>query len=153
MTYSGVFTKADKKRFLHSLFLAFEAYAGYPVPPKERSIWDEITFAQRIPKRKILLRMGDSPTQYHYLYKGFCRQYYLDAYGYDITRGFAVDGEFCCTECHIQGKQSPFYVETLEPCEVLSFYFQDLSRLRHSDYMKDVYIRSLEKHLRERMYR
>lgn len=145
--------KLLKGEALQSLYHAFEVYAGKPIPPQEQAVWAEIVREQHVPKKKILLRMGDCPSQYYYLYKGLCRQYYLDAEGNDVTRGFAIEGEFCCTECHIQSEKSSYIVETLEECDTLVFRFEDLDRLRNSPYMKDVYIGALEKLLRQRMYR
>lgn len=143
----------SKDEALRSLCGAFEAYAGKPVPELERAFWSRAVTPQTIPRRELLLRMGDRPSWYYYLYQGLCRQFYLDAEGNDVTRGFAAEGEFCCTECHIQHERAAYSVETLEECKVLAFRFEDLKELQRSLYMKEVYIGALEKMLRRRMYR
>lgn len=146
-------SKDLKEKAFSALCCAFEAYAGKPMPARERAVWNDLVTVRHIPKKTLLLQIDDGPTYYYYLYKGLCRQYYLDADGNDITRGFAVEGEFCCTECHIQGEWAAFNVETLEACEMLAFRFEDLTQLRDSTYMKEVYIGALEKCLRRRIYR
>lgn len=143
----------SKKDALQSLYLAFERYAGTPVPDDEKAVWERIVTAQQLRRKSLLLRVGDCPVWYYFLYKGLCRQYYLDPDGNDVTRGFAIEGEFCCTECRIQSERAVFNVETLEDCQVLAFRYEDLDVLRESAYMKEVHIGALEKLLRQRMYR
>lgn len=145
--------KSFREEALASLWRVFAAYAGRPVPEREKAVWAELVQERRIPRRTVLLRVGEAPSWYYFLYKGLCRQYYLDTGGGDVTRGFATEGEFCCTECHIQSAVSAYYVETLENCEALAFRYETLDQLRDSPYMKDVYIGALEKQLRQRIYR
>lgn len=145
--------RSFREEALTSLWQAFAAYAGRPVPEREKTVWAELVQEERIPRRTVLQRVGEPPSWYYYLYKGLCRQYYLDTGGGDITRGFATEGEFCCTECHIQSDVAAFYVEALEDCEALAFRYEALDRLRDSPYMKDVYIGALEKQLRQRICR
>lgn len=61
--------------------------------------------------------------------KGFCRCYFLDSRGNDVTRSFVPEKDFVFTELRLIEKEAQFTVETSEDCEIIML---DLKRLVHT---------------------
>jgi CRP-like cAMP-binding protein len=90
--------------------------------------------------------------------KGFCRCYFLDSNGNDITRSFVPEKDFVFTELRLIGEEAQFTIEASEDCEILML---DLGRV--VDLAKDnlvlqnelerYYIAALEENIREKVLR
>lgn len=148
-------SKTDKayEEGLALLLQVAECFAGRPAPEKELEKWKKVLQLKRIPKREMLLCVGDIPQEYYFLIQGLTRQYYLDQEGFDVTRGFSIKGEFLCTEALIEDDTSPYSVETLEDCLVFAFRVSEFEELSRTDYMKDLYIGALKANIKSRISR
>ncbi len=71
------------------------------------------SFEKYIPGTQIIY-MGDVSDSMHLVLKGLVRAYYIDENGYEITKCFAKENEWCGFYSFISEKPSPFFVETLE---------------------------------------
>lgn len=139
---------------INKLFESFAGLTGTQVPKREADIWHGLCRYKLIPAKTILLHLDDLPDALYFVLNGLCRQYYIDSSGEDITRGFIFEGGYCCAEAPIEGENSSYCVETLEECRMLVFSRKKLDELlRTSAYMKDVYIKALEKNIRSRVKR
>ena len=131
----------------------FEELAGRPMPAEDLRIWREIIQYREFPAKTTLLRAGSMPSEYYFTIEGLSRQYYLDMDGSEVTRGFAWEGEFVCTEVLIQGRSAAYSIETLEPCRFFACNLADLDSFRFSVFYKDVTIAAMANNLRRRMIR
>lgn len=93
-----------------------------------------------------------------FMKKGFCRCYYIDNCGNDITRSFVPEGDFIFTELRLVGDEAQFAVEACEDCEILVL---DLQRILESarenlplqNEMYRIYIALLEQIIKEKVIR
>lgn len=149
----GFLMTTNNSTDLDLFFFTLEKFAGRPCPDKEKAIWSRILKQKNIAKKESLIHVGEIPTEFYFIVRGLTRQYYIDASGNEVTRGFAAEHEFVCTEVLIQGNSSLFNIEALEDCRMLVFRLAELDELRDSDFMKDVYIGALEKNVKKRLIR
>ena len=132
----------------------FARLAGREMPEDEKAIWRRICVEKQFPPKTQLLHLGDQPGAFYYILKGLARQFYIDGTGADTTRGFAREGEFCCTEALIEADCAPYCVETLEECRCVVFRRRDLEELLgDSVYMRDAYIQAMKLNIRNRSKR
>lgn len=61
-----------------------------------------------------LLCQGEKPSYVYFICKGLMRGYFIDAEGNDMTKCFAKEGEFACTEGLRNPGAATFSIETLE---------------------------------------
>lgn len=81
------------------------------------------------PKGTVLLRAGERQSQMHFLMSGFCRGYFIDEYGNDITDCFAwKPGDPVIAANGLSGP-SPISIETLEMSEMISISMEDQKNL------------------------
>lgn len=85
---------------------------------------------------------------------GICRCYYIDEYGNDITRGFAVPGSLCMDEGLLGYVKSTVTWVTLEKSTVMLFNVAKIKKIIFdNEQLKNVYIMILETSLRYKIYR
>ncbi len=81
------------------------------------------------PKGTVLLRAGERQSQMHFLMSGFCRGYFIDEYGNDVTDCFAwKPGDPVIAANGLSGP-SPISIETLETSEIISIPMEDQKNL------------------------
>jgi CRP-like cAMP-binding protein len=64
----------------------------------------------------IILNEGQNSNNIYLILHGIVRGFYLDQNGNDVTKCFAIENEFFCTESFRTGKPSTFFIECLENC-------------------------------------
>ena len=131
-----------------------EFLAGYKMADSDLALMYELLEYREVPRRTMILRAGEKCSEFYYIIEGLTRQYYLDLQGREVTRGFAAEDEFCCSEVRIQcGQSSAYAIEALEDCRFLTFRSEILPKLSESRFFIDAYINALERDLRDRMNR
>lgn len=85
--------------------------------------------ASKQPKGAVLLRTGEVQNQMHFLLSGFCRGYFIDESGNEITDCFAYRTGEPVVALGPLGSSSPITIETLEKTELLSIAAKDLDDL------------------------
>lgn len=107
-----------------------------------------------VSKGDILQNIGENTKTSALVLNGICRAYYVDGEGNDITRGFSVPGTLCMDEGLLGYSESIVTWETLEETTLMLFDVQEMKKLIYeNNQLKNVYLVSLEKSLRYKIYR
>jgi len=80
------------------------------------------------------IRAGEIPTRFAFLAEGLFRYHYLDAAGREYTKGFLPEGSFLSSySAMVQGRESPYSVEALEPSRLLVLPYRPWRELAAGD--------------------
>lgn len=79
----------------------------------------------RVPKGTIVRKQGEIASSLYYIHQGIMRGYYIDSSGNDVTKCFASEMEFACSEGLRKAGEAGFGVESLEDsiCVVIPYNF------------------------------
>lgn len=82
-----------------------------------------------------VLDQGEEPDFIYFISEGLMRGYYIDLEGNDMTKCFAAEGEFACTERLRNSGEATFTIETLEMCLCVKIPYSFLYANRDEDEM------------------
>ena len=103
---------------LAALEMVSELYS--PLSPDIRTQLATHATLRQLGRQEILVKEGEYSRDLYFLISGSARAYYLKD-GRDITDWFAFEGEFITAlPSYFQGIPSPHFVESIEPCRLLS---------------------------------
>jgi CRP-like cAMP-binding protein len=102
-----------------------------PVPPGEWEFLRTKLRSKHLEKGEFFLRPGFEALQIGFLVKGLIRYYYV-ADGHEFIKHFCFDGHFVSSYASLAaGTSSDYWIEALEPTDLIVFAYQDwLSLLR-----------------------
>lgn len=80
---------------------------------------------ERVPKGTLVRKQGEIASSLYYIYQGIMRGYYIDSSGNDVTKCFASEMEFACSEGLRKVGEASFSVESIEDsiCVVIPYNF------------------------------
>lgn len=88
---------------------------------------------EKIPKKNILLNLGQVSTKKYFILKGLIRSYYYRD-GQEITNWFKMENQIAFSLLSFCRRQPSFeIIETLEDCELISWTFEDAKEW-HADH-------------------
>lgn len=98
--------------------------------PDELLLFNELLRVRKAGKRQLLLREGEICDFEAYLVKGCTKTYYIDHNGFEVIWQFAVE-DWWVSDIAAFHSQTPsrFFIETLEPCELLTLSLPDKEKL------------------------
>lgn len=104
----------------------------------------------RVPKGTIVRKQGEIASSLYYIHQGIMRGYYIDSSGNDVTKCFASEMEFACSEGLRKAGEASFNVESIEDsiCVVIPYSFIT-EGMKKSDEIKDFVNKCNEKILVE----
>ncbi len=77
-----------------------------------------------------VIEAGEVVSELHFLTGGLARYYYLDSDGREYNKSFSGRGEVLSSVTSlVAGQPSPFFVQTLLPCDCLSMQYADFLML------------------------
>ncbi|MBS7007378.1 Crp/Fnr family transcriptional regulator [Anaerostipes sp.] len=88
---------------------------------------DETAQIVHLKKGSTVLYQGEQPVFIYFVCEGLMRGYYIDEEGNDITKCFAEEGEFACSEGLRTPGEATFSVETMEACQCIRIPYAFLS--------------------------
>jgi CRP-like cAMP-binding protein len=98
---------------------AFRRWAA--VPDADLAPTHAIFRPRQVPARTYLQRAGEPVEQVSFIVRGLTRICYVVDGGVERTTGFRAEGELVCVyAAALSGAPSQQFVETLEPCELLT---------------------------------
>ena len=80
-----------------------------------------------------VLYQGEEPGFIYFIAEGLMRGYYIDSEGNDMSKCFAAEGEFACTERLRKSGKATFTIETLETCICVKIPYSFLNANRNED--------------------
>jgi len=93
----------------------------------------EEAIVKNVPRNDYIIRQGDRLTHICFLISGVTRGYYIDEMGNDVTRCFAVEGDFVCSEGLRRDGEATFYIQALEDCVCVFLPYQILKQILVND--------------------
>ena len=77
----------------------------------------------RVPKGTNVRKQGEIASSLYYIHQGIMRGYYIDSSGNDVTKCFASEMEFACSEGLRKAGEASFSVESLQDsiCVVIPY--------------------------------
>jgi CRP-like cAMP-binding protein len=79
-----------------------------------KHIFNSTATVNRVLKGTNVLNQGEIPSSLYYVHEGIMRGYYIDSLGNDVTKCFASEREFACSEGLRKPGEASFSVESLE---------------------------------------
>ncbi|EHJ00381.1 putative transcriptional regulator, Crp/Fnr family [Clostridium sp. DL-VIII] len=79
-----------------------------------KNILNSTATVKRVLKDTNVLIQGEIPSSLYYVHQGIMRGYYIDSLGNDVTKCFASEREFACSEGLRKPGEASFSVESLE---------------------------------------
>ncbi len=101
-----------------------------PVPETELAKAHSIFHARSVPAGTRLQQAGAPVEQVSFIVRGLTRTFYLGKAGAERTNGFRAEGELVCSySAALRDAPSQQFVETLEPCDLLTAHQPSFVRL------------------------
>lgn len=131
-------------------------FSKYYSPVDMKAVRNLVNLAEEYEYKKgrIILQSGDPYHKAGYVYKGLVRSYYIDMDGNDITKGFFIEDSLFMDESLLNYANSICTYEALEDSTVFMVDAQKVkSVMMENDYLKRLYIASLEESLKYKIMR
>lgn len=82
------------------------------------------------PANEVIIKYGSMKKNLYFILKGLVRTYFIDDKGTDKTRGISPENAFFLSpQTILQNKPSIYYIETLEPTDVLYMNYDELQAI------------------------
>lgn len=103
----------------------FEAELNLFFEEDLKNLFNSIATIKKVPKGTIVRKQGEIASLLYYVHQGIMRGYYIDGLGNDVTKCFACEMEFACSEGLRKAGGASFSVESLEDsiCVVIPYSF------------------------------
>lgn len=95
-----------------------------------KHIFNSTATVKRVLKGTNVLNQGEIPSSLYYVHQGIMRGYYIDSLGNDVTKCFAREREFACSEGLRKPGEASFSVESL--ASYIGVRASSLSRIKRS---------------------
>ncbi|WP_408687443.1 Crp/Fnr family transcriptional regulator [Vibrio sp. TBV020] len=122
-------------------------------PQEIKQLSDTAKFIE-LPTRHILLHQGEIASEIHFLTEGICHSAYLTDKGKEFSKEFYWENDWIIGfESLIKQQPSPYLLESLTPCSILSLPIETLRQWRkekHSIYLKLLETQLMYKENKER---
>ncbi len=80
-------------------------------------------------KGQIILNMGENTQFIYFIIKGVVRGFYVNEEGIDTTKCFSKENEWCGVYNMLRKQPSEYWIEALEPCEVIEISVRQVENL------------------------
>lgn len=144
----------DKKDIFNRIFNMLYDFTDLEIDKNAVSELLQYCAYKQYSKGEIILSVGERCKNVGYVLKGIIRSYYLDKSGNDVTKLFHTENHLFMDEGLVYYEKSICTFEALEDCDILLIPTKTTKDIiMQNEFLKDLYIVSLEGGLRYKITR